>query len=146
LYSIITERNLRQSEHKLREPQQKIKDERLCLSQKAQTLLEKALDAAKKKNREEATQYAAECAEFRKRAKIFYNVELTIERLRICIDSFPCDYVHGSKPSKQVLSRLKGGVTSLRYISQEIAPFIPDVYEQISSECIKLKNFLADLA
>jgi hypothetical protein len=134
--------DLRQFECNLRELQLPLEKQRLCLHPKERILHEKSLDEIKVKNREAAAKYAAECAEHRDQIRLLYRVELAIERLCMFIDDFPCAYVHGSEPPDKVVSRFKVGVISLKDHSQKIAPFLPDISQQIISECEKFECLL----
>jgi hypothetical protein len=134
--------DLRNFESNLRELQLTLEKELHCLHPKERLLFEKCLDAIKLKNREAAAKYAAEVAEHRERIRLFCRTELAIEGLRMFIDDFPCAYIHGSEPPDKVVSRFKVGVRLLKEHSQNIAPFLPDVSQQIISECEKFECLL----
>jgi ribosomal protein S21 len=134
--------DLRQFERNLRELQQQIEKEGLCLRPKERLFFEKTVDAIKQKNKETSAKYATELAEYRERIKFLCHAELAIEGLRMFIDDFPCAYVHGSESHDKVVSRFKVGVRLLKEHSQNIAPFLPDVSQQIISECEKFESLL----
>ena len=95
-----------------------------------------------KKKIKKKPQNTLELYEIRKRINLFYNTILAIERERIRVDSFCCDYTHGSEPRDRVLSKIKLSVTLLRESSQKISPFLPDLSKQLNNECITLEGLL----
>lgn len=133
---------INQREFRLTDSEIEIEKETVCLKTKEQLLFEKCMNAIKEKNKEEASKYATELYEIRKRINLFYNTILAIDRVRIRIDSFCCDYVHGSEPRDRVLSKIKVSVTLLRESSQKISSFLPDLSKQLNNECITLEGLL----
>ena len=72
-------------------------------------------------------------------------MQLAIDRLLSCIENFLRVYVHGSKPSDEVVLKFKVAVRLLKESSPEIAPFLPEVSQQLIVECEDLDFFLNEI-
>lgn len=114
--------------------QKKIEEATDLLKDQDSILFETCKKALKKDNKEEASKYAKEIYELRKRIKFFYKAILAIESLVIRIENFECDYYHEDPDGPiSALSKLNRSVQALSKISQEISPFLPDVSSDLDN-------------
>jgi len=105
--------------------QGKLEQASFRLKERDLILFETCMGALKKNNREKAAMCATELAEVRKLVKFLYNVQLSIERVIMRLETI--------KELGDIVSDLKPALKMLQNVSSELFQVLPDVSSELSN-------------
>lgn len=109
----------------LKVQQNKLEQASFRLKERDRILFETCMSALKKNNREKASICATELAEVRKLVKFLYNVQLSIERVIMRLETI--------KELGDIVTDLKPALKLLQNVSTELFQVLPDVSTELNT-------------